>query len=33
VVQADDGARLQTELEKIYQERILVEKEEEPQKK
>ncbi|HXG12723.1 MAG TPA: vWA domain-containing protein [Gemmataceae bacterium] len=33
VVQADDGARLQTELEKIYQERILVEKEEETQKK
>lgn len=32
VVQADDGTRLQAELEKVYQERILVEKEE-PEKK
>lgn len=32
VVQASDGAKLQTELERIYQERILVEKEE-PEKK
>lgn len=32
VVQASDGAKLQSELERIYQERILVEKEE-PEKK